>query len=598
MSIFKLPNFNTKILFKKEIGRQVFDFIITITAFGEVLAVENHFLLLPENAQRLSTDYKNIKKIKTVETSLKFHIPLIAIKRHKFQQFHEIYSAIKDLRKNLEKHLLSKNESSDLEIKMRKLFACNSEFDESDEVFLKANIRDDWTFELWKLFKRNPQHEDFEHLTNLLSDDDNKIKKTLSYKATQNISTPLIISVLLNSYSIFEQKLGYYEKKAMYRLLFKFPNLSVLPFLLNHLNESSNNSHFTLIIATLGKFNNQTIKEALVKFYFNNIAINSDNLGSLAIALKFYNNDPIVKSILVEMLYGEGYYVLQSAKVLKYNFEMGNEELAKIAHSIIKKRESIQQINITLRVLIEVVKEVKYLPNIEEILEVFFWSVNKDADKALVWATGGVISKILSVNRKKLDDKISSRLIHLIKYSSNEMKTAVLKLFKKIGNREHLQFLVELVFTNENDIKNKVLTLEVIRSILFNYPTLDILPNLLKLLNSESSRIKRVSLEALSNIVKRFPDNRVIEPVTKLLIDETEAVSVREMAAAILSKFKTTEILKLFEVMQNDKNLEVRRIIQLSLKKMQSPKQDNNQVIEMMKLFIEQMKKREQIFKK
>ena len=202
----------------QEILEQTFDFQITYTLFGEVLAVTCNFLELPEEAQRLTVGkkYDQIRPIIEGYTNVYLYfVPFVAMGKLTTGKWADLYTDIKILQSSANLNRLP----------------------------IEQYIVDNWTHDMYEYVRAKKKHT---HFIDLISED--KEKRANALYGITSYQTELLGPLL---YELIPITLPSNELEKLYSGLEKYPYEKYYKLLSAHLKDDSKKSLHSAILIGL-----------------------------------------------------------------------------------------------------------------------------------------------------------------------------------------------------------------------------------------------------------------------------------------------------------------------------------------------------------
>ena len=186
---------------------------------------------------------------------------------------------------------------------------------------------------------------------------------------------------------------------------------------------------------------------------------------------------------------------------------------------------------------------------------------------------------ILALTLKK-DTNFSSQIIPLLKDQFWQIKIAALKFFQAVKTKDVLPILLKLIDSNKlqsrkiilnllsnsknNDPKSRVKK-EIARTIALIDKDFIISP-LVSSLKSNNDTMKIAALAALGDIEKEIPE----EPIIELLDSENNVIKLAAVVA--LGKIKSKKSIKKLIELSNHKDKNIRKEVLIALNHIKAPK--------------------------
>jgi len=466
----------------REIKGHPFEFILTFTIYGELLSVENDFLALPIEAQRLmyGKEVESVVDSVRLEMALfKYCIPLVALGQLKGED----WSIIKE---KIEALVQSKGRET----------ASNR----------YIYINDYWVKDAYLLRDTSPKHQ---HLPCL-----GKVLDTKGYargSAIDNLSRyphSLGEEVLK---LLFPQLTKEREINAYYGWLKNYNSEENYKLLSEKLKDEKTSTYLhSGIIEGLSTYEYPNLHELLWNYQKDRTIRNGKTLEFLLKGISKFES-PKSKQLLEEHLFSRHYDVSVFACDELIEKWLGKIGVCKLLRPVFEERASFDRMVTVLRHY-ERIDNSKLSPTVTELLDLFEWSCNNFAET-------GLFHRISNLIYKRVDESEESRILNYLKEEKPLYRIGGLELLRRTAKIEHAKLITKILDDKEDKVVRKAL------NVLGNYTDKFKMPFLVKKLLTliQNNHAEKINILAfLQYALEKAPLKEAIDPLLSILENSKE----------------------------------------------------------------------------
>lgn len=517
----KLPDFlTTTATFTEAVNGLDYDFEVKFTLFGEILEVENYFLILPKHAQMLMTGpggEKVLEHLELITQLLPYAIPLCVMGILKEKKWQKITEAAEKL----------KEQNPMISLGDRKEY-----------------IQNKWVRTAWRAWEKNVPL--LKQLATLLNTNNKNYLQTL--RRLPHEKNDLVTPVL----PILVQMLdSLHEKRFLYNAMKLHPHPETYTLLKHYLQSEVLVHSHPHILKGLQPYQSDEHRQLLINHYQKYSPLNAEASGNLATALKHYP-DKEVKTILFSILTNKHQVAAYRAYESLVAFGVPKTTISDKVWAVFKERPSIGHISACFNIFSRF-KSANLVPSVDEMIDV------------LIWAKGNlnITYSIVGFVEKYASPKDFKRLESLFNHENVNVRKGAVIQFSFTGKKKHIPMLLKMISKENQNINKDILN--TLRNILNRVPYPSAPSRLMEIAQTYKDILITIyALDALDAALKKTPDEKVLPEL--LEFSHHQHQNIRKTAVKGLAAFNTKrEVRERLEYLNKNDVAEVKNMANYSL---------------------------------
>ncbi|WP_170110705.1 HEAT repeat domain-containing protein [Flavilitoribacter nigricans] len=521
-----------------EIGENRYEYLITATVYGEVIEIENLFLQLPEQAQRmmLGDQYDRWKpRIENFPNICRFALPIATLDLHEDESLEPLLSLIRERKKALNLNDLP----PDL-----------------------GKVRDPWTRDLFELFHFSPAkyleiiRKSCRSLSVLLREEEQRLADACRHLGYYKF--PLAPAVVR---SVLPFMTPNHVGRLAGEVLVKFPEPENRAILLELYGSEPYQNIRSEILKGLSVYQDQEVYDIALKAYREETKTNKPEqlVTNILMALKNFHT-PEVTEIAWEVLCGPLRFAGNEAeKILRSRGISDGDILDRIKPNFYDEKKPEYMQNVLAR--FHNIKNPYLLPRAEEFIWILPRLLEKKQNLNIAYATPSLIAK-------RYNASVPDHLYQLLEHASPFVRQAgVIQIGVICHQYDHVNFqfserleekFFELLKDDHRDVVKEVAN--SLGNIAGRVNKAAYIPKLLPLVENKDVLIQLGSMRAINRVLEHVPFDPAICPTFLEALKHTNSY-VRTEAVKGLQYASDPEIEAAWKALKDDPDDNVRRII-------------------------------------
>lgn len=505
MSANQSAHRTTHCTFTREFEGNFYEFSLLLNGYGEVMAVENHFLQLPPAARQLmagNAQKKVSAYLSAWEGLLRFYAPLAVMGYMPGEEWEKIHAAVRPLQPG----------------------GSFKKMTDQDREFSDA-----WVREVYALEESGAGYTVFPHLANLLLLENDLEKYTALMeirKAGKLLTEPVLFALLpVQAHNMVI--------RHIYETIGLLGTEKGVRFLISKLADREQSDFHVTILGGLARVEDAVLREQMLApllNYFRNAPFGLTDNEYARLLIRFFKDfpRPEIRQFLWIIL--KGFRMEPAKAAFEILVAYGEEEgtIARELHYVFATpKPPLEYIKSALAIYGKVENRA-LLPPSNELLDLFLWNCRNLTDTVF-------IQMVAYVMKRRLGDGIYSRLSPFLQHQEKAVREGAKLFFNKQGKTDFEQLYSRL---QVESVKGKKAVLECIRHLAAGFGAPYLIRGLMQMKEQEPS-LEREFMKTLAALLAKTPEKFTIP--TLMAAVESRDPKVRLAAATGLEGFLKNE---------------------------------------------------------